>query len=147
MIGHGKEGFLLREHLLFCVLLLAVLLTCAAVGSVSLPLDEAARSIWRAAAGRPQEEGSLAASILLPVRLPRVLCAGLVGAALSLCGGAMQGLLKNPLADGSTLGVSSGASLGAVIAIAFGISIPGLPFTGTMVIMLMLNVMKMAECT
>ncbi len=134
MIGHGKEGFLLREHLLFCVLLLAVLLTCAAVGSVSLPLDEAARSIWRAAAGRPQEEGSLAASILLPVRLPRVLCAGLVGAALSLCGGAMQGLLKNPLADGSTLGVSSGASLGAVIAIAFGISIPGLPFTGTMVL-------------
>ncbi len=134
MIGHGKEGFLLREHLLFCVLLLVVLLTCAAVGSVSLPLDEAARSIWRAAAGRPQEEGSLAASILLPVRLPRVLCAGLVGAALSLCGGAMQGLLKNPLADGSTLGVSSGASLGAVIAIAFGISIPGLPFTGTMVL-------------
>lgn len=134
MIGHGKEGFLLREHLLFCVLLLAVLLTCAAVGSVSLPLDEAARSIWRAVAGRPQEEGSLAASILLPVRLPRVLCAGLVGAALSLCGGAMQGLLKNPLADGSTLGVSSGASLGAVIAIAFGISIPGLPFTGTMVL-------------
>lgn len=54
MIGHGKEGFLLREHLLFCVLLLAVLLTCAAVGSVSLPLDEAARSIWRAAAGRPR---------------------------------------------------------------------------------------------
>lgn len=134
MIGHGKEGFLLREHLLFCVLLLAVLLTCAAVGSVSLPLDEAARSTWRAVAGRPQEEGSLAASILLPVRLPRVLCAGLVGAALSLCGGAMQGLLKNPLADGSTLGVSSGASLGAVIAIAFGISIPGLPFTGTMVL-------------
>lgn len=134
MIGHGKEGFLLREHLLFCVLLLVVLLTCAAVGSVSLPLDEAARSIWRAAAGRPQEVGSLAASILLPVRLPRVLCAGLVGAALSLCGGAMQGLLKNPLADGSTLGVSSGASLGAVIAIAFGISIPGLPFTGTMVL-------------
>lgn len=134
MIGHGKEGFRLREHLLFGVLLLAVLLVCAAVGSVSLPLDEAARAIWRAAAGRPQEEGSLAASILLPVRLPRVLCAGLVGAALSLCGGAMQGLLKNPLADGSTLGVSSGASLGAVLAIAFGIAIPGLPFTGTMVL-------------
>jgi len=57
----------------------------------------------------------------------------LTGAALSLCGGAMQGLLRNPLADGSTLGVSSGASLGAVIAIAFGISIPGIPFAGTAV--------------
>jgi len=45
----------------------------------------------------------------------------------------MQGLLKNPLADGSTLGVSSGASLGAVLAIAFGITFPGLPFAGTMV--------------
>lgn len=46
----------------------------------------------------------------------------------------MQGLLRNPLADGSTLGVSSGASLGAVIAIAFGFSLPALPFAGTMVL-------------
>jgi iron complex transport system permease protein len=45
----------------------------------------------------------------------------------------MQGLLRNPLADGSTLGVSSGASLGAVTAIAFGITIPGAPFAGTAV--------------
>ena len=41
--------------------------------------------------------------------------------------------LKNPLADGSTLGVSSGASLGAVCAIAFGVTLPGFPFAGTMV--------------
>jgi len=44
----------------------------------------------------------------------------------------MQGLLKNPLADGTTLGVSGGASLGAVIAMTFGITVPGLPFAGTM---------------
>lgn len=73
------------------------------------------------------------ASILLSVRLPRVLCTALTGAALSLAGAAMQGLLKNPLADGSTLGVSSGAALGAVCAIAFGITFPALPFAGTMV--------------
>ncbi|MPN06759.1 Hemin transport system permease protein HmuU [bioreactor metagenome] len=72
--------------------------------------------------------------IILSVRLPRVICVALTGAALSLCGGAMQGLLKNPLADGSTLGVASGASLGAVIAIAFGITLPQLPFAGTMVL-------------
>ena len=71
-------------------------------------------------------------SSILPIRLPRVLCVALTGAALSLAGAAMQGLLKNPLADGSTLGVSSGASLGAVIAIAFGVTLPGLPFAGTM---------------
>jgi iron complex transport system permease protein len=55
----------------------------------------------------------------------------MVGGSLALCGGAMQGLLRNPLADGSTLGVSSAASLGAVIAIAFGISIPGAIFAST----------------
>ena len=75
----------------------------------------------------------LQASIILSVRLPRVLCVAMTGAALALAGGAMQGLLKNPLADGSTLGVSSGAALGAVIAIAFGVRFPGLPFAGTMV--------------
>jgi iron complex transport system permease protein len=78
-------------------------------------------------------ENSAAKSIILTVRLPRVLCAALVGASLSLCGAAMQGLLRNPLADGSTIGVSSGASLGAVVAIAFGVAIPRLPFAGTMV--------------
>lgn len=56
-------------------------------------------------------------SVLFDVRLPRVLAVGLIGAILSICGVAMQGLLRNPLADGTTLGVSSGASLGAVIAI------------------------------
>ena len=70
---------------------------------------------------------------MLSVRLPRVLCVALTGASLSLCGAAMQGLLRNPLADGSTLGVSSGASLGAILAILLGISFPGLPFAGTMV--------------
>ena len=85
-------------------------------------------SSWLAA----KPEG-LQASIILSVRLPRVLCVAMTGAALALAGGAMQGLLKNPLADGSTLGVSSGAALGAVIAIAFGVRFPGLPFAGTMV--------------
>ena len=50
---------------------------------------------------------------------------------LALGGCAMQGLLRNPLADGSTLGVSSGASLGAALAILSGVSIPFLPFGGT----------------
>lgn len=56
-------------------------------------------------------------NIILNIRLPRVLCAALVGAALSLGGVCMQGMLKNPLADGSTLGVSSGAALGGAISI------------------------------
>lgn len=64
--------------------------------------------------------------IIWNIRLPRVLLAFCVGASLSLAGAAFQGLLRNPLADPYTIGVSSGASLGAVIVIFFQITIIGL---------------------
>ncbi|AZB42674.1 iron ABC transporter permease [Bacillus sp. FJAT-42376] len=64
-------------------------------------------------------------NILMSIRFPRVILAGLVGASLSLAGAAFQGLLRNPLADPYTLGVSSGASLGAVCVIYFGIHVFG----------------------
>lgn len=60
---------------------------------------------------------SAADSIIWNVRLPRVLLGVLVGSALSITGGAFQGLLKNPMADPYILGISSGAALGATIAI------------------------------
>lgn len=63
-------------------------------------------------------------NIIWQIRAPRVMLAFLVGASLSLAGAAFQGLLRNPLADPYTLGVSSGASLGAVIAISVPLSIP-----------------------
>ena len=100
-------------------------------GSVDIPLGDTLRVLWNALLGRPIPQG-LPGAILLDVRLPRTLCVALVGAALSLAGAAMQGLLRNPLADGSTLGVSSGASLGAVIALVFGITIPGTDYGGVM---------------
>jgi iron complex transport system permease protein len=53
--------------------------------------------------------------IIIDVRLPRVLLAGLVGAALATAGCALQGLLKNPMADPYIIGISSGAALGAAI--------------------------------
>ena len=61
--------------------------------------------------------------IIWNIRLPRVLIALLVGAALALSGAAFQGLLQNPLADPYTIGVSSGASVGAVIVLFFNIEI------------------------
>ncbi|MCH1626418.1 FecCD family ABC transporter permease [Ferdinandcohnia quinoae] len=67
---------------------------------------------------------SMHINIVMNIRLPRVLLAGLVGAALAIAGAAFQGLLRNPLADPYTLGVSSGASVGAVLTIFFNISIP-----------------------
>lgn len=121
-----NNSFKLYEYLLFTAALIAAALLCICVGSVNLPLSETVDVLVRAIARQPQIEGTLASSILLPIRLPRVICSALVGAALSLSGAAMQGLLKNPLADGSTLGVSSGASLGAVIALAFGMTVSGI---------------------
>jgi len=58
-----------------------------------------------------------ATSIVMELRLPRILAAILVGAALAVAGGAFQSLLRNPLADPYVLGTSSGAALGAAIAI------------------------------
>lgn len=84
------------------------------IGSVNIPLEV----LWN-----PQGN-EINANILWKIRVPRVLIAALVGASLAIAGAAFQGLLKNPLADPYTLGVSSGASVGAVITIFFGISIP-----------------------
>ena len=60
--------------------------------------------------------------VVLDLRLPRAVLAVLVGASLGLSGAALQGLLRNPLAEPSLLGVSGGAALGAVVAIYFGLS-------------------------
>ena len=124
------DGFRFSDYIIFSLITIASILLSVCVGSVMLPLKDTVRCFLNAISGAPQDEVRLAASIILPVRLPRVLCVAVTGASLSLGGAAMQGLLKNPLADGSTLGVSSGASLGAIISIAFGVTIPGLPFAG-----------------
>lgn len=60
-------------------------------------------------------------SVLMAIRLPRVLMAVLIGSSLSVSGAAMQGLFRNPLADPGLMGISSGASLAAVAAIVMGI--------------------------
>jgi len=97
------------------IALLIISIWCGvSIGSVHIPLEV----IWNKAADET------AANILWKIRLPRVLLAGLVGASLAIAGAAFQGLLKNPLADPYTLGVSSGASVGAVVTLFFGISLP-----------------------
>ena len=83
-------------------------------GSVHIPLS----TLW------DQTTDPVAYSILWKIRMPRVVLAALIGASLAIAGAAFQGLLKNPLADPYTLGVSSGASVGAVMTIFLGISLP-----------------------
>lgn len=92
--------------------LAAVLLALAslALGETSLPLNR----LWPALTGGGDEGARL---IVFDIRLPRALAAFMAGAALGAAGAAMQGLLRNPLADPGVLGVSSAAALGAVLAL------------------------------
>jgi iron complex transport system permease protein len=132
-----SKGFAPFAYVGFVAVTVATLLICVAIGSVNVALPDVLRVIgdaFGAALSGTERAADSASSIIMGTRLPRVLCAGLVGAALSLSGCAMQGLLKNPLADGSTLGVSAGASLGAVIAIVTGFTLPLLPVAGTTVL-------------
>ena len=72
----------------------------------------------------PAEVDASVVSILWSIRMPRAVCAFLTGAMLSLSGAVMQAVLQNPLASSYTLGVSSGASLGAAIIITMEITVP-----------------------
>ncbi len=97
--------------------LLALLMAAStARGAVSIPVAECVRILWHrmgfpvAVAIDPQHE-----AVLLLIRLPRVLLAMLVGAGLGISGAAMQGLMRNPLADPSLIGISSGGALAATL--------------------------------
>lgn len=123
------DRFKFHHYLIFGIVLLLGMIVSLGIGSVSIPINEI--FIILISKIKNEEVVSAASSIILAVRLPRVITTALVGASLALSGAAMQGLLRNPLAEGGTLGVSSGAALGAVIAIAYNIRIPGIPFGGT----------------
>ncbi len=101
---------------------LAVALTAACVASVgvgAVPIPPSA--VLAALSGAVGLDGGAAtdqqAAVLLSIRLPRVLLGVLVGSGLAVSGALMQGLFRNPLADPGLVGVSSGAALGAALAI------------------------------
>lgn len=70
----------------------------------------------------PEHVDGLVSGLIWNIRLPRVLLSFVVGAALAVSGSVMQSVLKNPLASSYTIGVSSGAGLGAVLVIVLGLS-------------------------
>ena len=96
--------------------LLALTLASLCVGRVALPMG----TLWTLWGDRADP---LAVLIITELRLPRTVLALLVGAALGLSGAVLQGLTRNPLAEPGLLGVSSGAALGAVIAIHSGLAL------------------------
>lgn len=106
----------------FTSMVLAVLVT-PLIGSTPLALGRVFDSTIPFA-------DNLDAQIFFLARLPRALAAALVGGTLAAAGVVFQGLLQNPLATPYTLGVSAGASLGAMLAITFGASLPFAGVTG-----------------
>ncbi len=110
-----------RRSILCVLLLLAVVVLLAApfVGGEHVPL----RTLWGG------EDDHTRANILWKIRIPRAVMAFLAGAALAVAGMAFQAMFRNPLATPFTLGISSGASLGAVVCIHLGWSFSILHFS------------------
>ncbi|HET6280892.1 MAG TPA: iron ABC transporter permease [Polyangia bacterium] len=105
---------------------LAAVLVCAALvcvavalgtflGSARIPPGDVLAALLRRSGGWQE-------TVVWSIRLPRALLGLMVGGGLALAGATLQGLFRNPLADPGILGVSSGASLGAVLVITLGLS-------------------------
>lgn len=99
------------------LLLLSAVVLGTGLGSVTVPPVEVLGALWRGVTGQELAGNDV---IVWQIRLPRVVMGVLVGASLSVCGGAFQGVFRNPLADPYLLGVASGSALGATIAIVAG---------------------------
>ena len=116
-------------------------LLAVALGSVALPAGPLLLSLLGFDAGL----SPAGQAILWTVRLPRVVLALLVGGGLAVVGAALQSVFRNPMADSGLLGVSSGAALGAVIAVRVGwasqvfLSLPAAAFAGAMVAVLVVH--------
>jgi iron complex transport system permease protein len=95
-------------------------LVCLQFGAEKIGLSEIIRIIAHVVSGEGEAFGATG-TIVMQVRLPRVLLGFLVGCCLASVGVSLQALLRNPLADPYVLGVSSGAALGATLAVLFGI--------------------------
>jgi ABC-type Fe3+-siderophore transport system permease subunit len=109
MASHLTRKRWIIINALFGLLLMATIVIALGIGSESTSLSDIFSDDARARA------------ILFSSRLPRIILAALVGAALASAGGSYQALLRNPLADPFILGVSGGAALGSVIAVGLGL--------------------------
>lgn len=103
-----------RATIALCSVLLLVMLAAAAIGPVAI----GPQALLNGLSGNDV----MAATILYEVRLPRTLAAALAGLALGASGAAMQGLLRNPLAEPGVMGVSASAATAATGAIYFGLA-------------------------
>lgn len=136
-------GFLL---VLVAATLLAFVLALG-VGPVSIAPSETLGALRDAALG--QRSAVSNALVVTEVRLPRALLALLAGAGLAVAGAAMQAYFRNPLADPGITGVASGAAVGAVAVLVFGVSalgpwtLPVAAFAGAMAVLIVVQTVAM----
>jgi iron complex transport system permease protein len=118
---------------LLSLLLVLVAFLSLSLGSVRIPFLRSVQILFRSLLGFEGTGDETERAILLSLRVPRAVVAGLVGAGLSVSGATFQALLRNPLADPYVLGVSSGAAVGAIIAILAGLATfpAGIPLAST----------------
>ncbi|MHB8994182.1 MAG: FecCD family ABC transporter permease [Armatimonadota bacterium] len=152
----GTSAATTRRYRLLVPLLLVAIVAAGALSLVVGAADQPAREVVRALGdglrqvltGTPYPQDGLHI-IVLQLRLPRVILAALVGICLALAGAIMQALFQNALADPYLVGVSSGAGLGAVVAIMLGVplaflgltAIPLLAFIGALGVVFLVYVL------
>lgn len=107
--------------LLSCTVVISIIVSTM-FGGITIPLRDTLRVLLDALPFTTFEVTSKYETILMQIRLPRVLVAGLVGAALAVSGVIMQSIFNNPMADPGIIGVSAGGAFGGVIAISFGLT-------------------------
>lgn len=112
-----RPGMWLAAVAVLLALLCLSLVAAVTFGTMALPMGE----VYRTILAGPFAPQSAIRDVVWSIRLPRLVLAGAVGVALSICGVVMQAVVKNPLADPYVLGVSSGASLGATAAVMLGV--------------------------
>ncbi|CAL9294431.1 FecCD family ABC transporter permease [Streptomyces rochei] len=105
--------------------LLVLIPVAAGTGAYPIPVGDVLGSVVHRTGLGGTELDRVAESVLWNVRFPRIVLALLVGASLGCAGALMQGVFGNPLAEPGVIGVSSGAAVGAVAAIAFGLNFLG----------------------
>lgn len=103
--------------LMSLILLIGILLSLTS-GPMTLPASQSLLTLWDTLSGSEMSQlADYQQLVITDIRWPRTLLALFVGALLAICGAVTQGLFRNPLADPGIIGVSSGAGLGAAIAI------------------------------
>ena len=118
-----------KAHIIYIDLIVLCLLLCGivlavCVGKYPVSPGESIRIIWQRLLGLPCELPEMTQNVVLGLRIPRILASVVVGSALSMSGAAYQGIFRNPLVSPDFLGVSSGACIGAALAILLSLTTP-----------------------